>query len=83
MLINPETKKMSHIKLAVLAFPGSYQLGMTVFSDRDVEHVISFDSIAKNQDPERAFEQIDIFFWIFYEFLFNTDEPVTVTEAFH
>jgi hypothetical protein len=56
---------------------------MTVFSDRDVEHVISFDSIAKNQDPERAFEQIDIFFWIFYEFLFNTDEPVTVTEAFH
>jgi hypothetical protein len=24
MLINPETKKMSHIKLAVLAFPGSY-----------------------------------------------------------
>jgi hypothetical protein len=48
MLIHPETKNMSHIKLVVLAFPGSYQLGMTVFSDKGVEHVISFDSIAYN-----------------------------------
>ena len=30
-----------------------------------------------------AFEQIDLFFGLFYKFLFNTEEPVTVTEAFH
>ena len=82
-MTNPNTKDLSHIKFVALAFPGSIQLGINVFLEKGVSHVLSFDQIAPHVDEERAFELIDIFFEIFYEFLLTTDEPLTVVEAYH
>ena len=66
-----------------LAFPGSLQLGHSVFFDNGVEHVMSFDQIAPQIDPAQAFEQIDTFFGILYEYLLSTEDPLTVVEAYH
>jgi len=41
MLVSPQTNNMSHVKLVVLAYPGS--LGMNIFSENGVEHVISYE----------------------------------------
>jgi hypothetical protein len=73
---------MSHIKLVVLAFPGSSSFGKYVFYNNGVDHVISFDDHPNSFNPEESI-QINDFFSTFYERIFNTEDPATVVEVFH
>ncbi len=74
---------MGHVKLVVLAFPDSLILGNKLFFEKKAHHVISFDKVASEKDSYNLEGQMDAFFDIFYEYLFNTNDLLTVTEAFH